>query len=186
VHPDFEFHIYPKHLLKGKSITDENADVICKTGLPGFVSPHLYFGDFEDEQFLPLLSNWSWASEWEGNIDVAMQQFPDCLVIGAGQESEPIIIKPNESRLYQVSTDGKSLIFLNESLAKLFLTLDAFLDMVDKAYSKDRNAFLEQRVNPLLVSLFKAQLKNIDPLALGNNSLWEQLADNCSVHYKNV
>jgi hypothetical protein len=58
--------------------------------------------------------------------------------------------------------------------------------MVDKAYSKDRNAFLEQRVNPLLVSLFKAQLKNIDPLALGNNSLWEQLADNCSLHYKNV
>ena len=186
MHPDFEFHIYPKHLLKGKSITDENADVITKIGLPGFVSPHLYFGDFEEEQFLPLLSNWSWASEWEGNINVAMQHFPDCLVIGAGQESEPIIIKPNDSSLYQVNMDGKSLKLINENLDKLFLTLDAFLDMVDKVHSNDSNAFLEQRVNPLLVSLFKTQLKNIDPLALGKNSFWEQLADNCSLHHKNV
>jgi hypothetical protein len=186
VHPDFEFQIYPKHILKGKYITDDNADIICKTGLPGFVSPHLYFGEFEDEQFLPLLTNWSWASDWEGNIKLAIENFPDCTVIGSGQNSDPIVLKPNDSSIYQVSSDGAALIFINTNLAQLFLTLNAFLDMVDKAYSKDRNAFLEQRVNPLLVSLFKAQLKNIDPLALGNNSLWEQLADNCSLHYKNV
>ena len=115
-----------------------------------------------------------------------MQQFPDCLVIGSGQETEPIVIKPNESCLYQVSTDGKSLIFINENLAKLFLTLDAFLDMVDQAIEKDKNVLRDQRVNPLLVSLFKAKLKTIDPLALGSNSLWGKLADNCSLHYKNV
>ncbi|WP_285162989.1 SUKH-4 family immunity protein [Shewanella goraebulensis] len=186
MHPDFEFQIYPKHLLKGKSITAENADVICKTGLPGFVSPRLYFGDFEDEQFLPLLSNWSWASDWKGNIKFAIENFPDCTVIGSGQNSDPIVLKPNDSSIYQVSSDGATLIFVNANLAKLFLTLDAFLDMVDQALLKEENALIEHRVNPLLVSLFKTKLTKIDPFALGDNALWGKLADNFSLHQKNV
>ena len=183
MHPDLELKTYPRSLLEDKHLTIENIDLICKTGLPGFVSPHLYFGDFEDGQFLPPLSCWSWASDWKGNIRIANQHFSDFRVIGSGQESEPIVFKPNESSLYQISDDGMSLMYVNESLYKLLLTLDAFLDLVDQAIVKDKQVLLNRRVDPILVTSFITRLKSLDPIASANTSLWPKLANNCCLNY---
>ena len=183
MHSDFEFDKFPKEMLENKALTLLNFNVLNDIGFPGFVSPHLYFGEFEADELLPELSDWSWKDDWNGDIDSSVTNFPKCRVIGSGQNGEPIILKANESTIYQVSDDGSSLVYINSDLPKLYNTLDAFIHMVDEAIELDCDILNEKRVNPKLVESFKGKLKKIDSVACLQYTLWLKLADSCSINF---
>jgi hypothetical protein len=183
VHPDFEFNKLPKGMFEDKALTRQNLDVLNSVGFPGFVSPHLYFGEFDDGELFPILSSWSWRGDWEGDIGSAITNFSKCCVIGSGQNGEPIVLMPNENTIYQISHDGSSLIYINSDLSKLYATLDAFIYMVDEAIKPDSEILNEKRVNPTLIDSFKAKLKKIDSVAYLQHTLWLKLANACSINF---
>lgn len=186
MHPDFEFEKVPTCVLENKELSKVNKDVLINVGLPGFVSPHLYFGDFDEQQILPSLSTWSWASEWKGNIQKAIECYEDFYVIGCGQNSEPILLKASEDSIYQVQSNGEDLIFVNSNLNKLYASLDAFLNMIDEALLNDANALLEQRLSKAHLSKFEKQLAQIDLPATDDNALWATLIRACGQFYRDV
>ncbi len=186
MHPDFEFKKVPTCVLENKELSEVTKNVLINVGLPGFVSPHMYFGGFEKQQILPSLSTWSWASEWEGNIQKAIEYYKDFYVVGCGQNSEPIVLKPSEDPIYQVQSNGEDLIFVNSDINKLYASLDIFLNMIDEAVLNDANVLLEQRLSEAHLSKFEKQLVQIDLPATDANALWTTLIKACGQFYRDV
>lgn len=183
MHPDFEFKKVPLSAFEDRYFSRGNLTLLTELGLPGFVSPHLYFGDFDDNEYFPLLKDWSWGVEWKGDLELAAKHFPQCYVIGSGQESQPIILMPHDSEVFQVSDTADSLILLNSDLESLYRSLDAFVFMIDSALTKDPQALIKQRIEPELLEQFKKDLESIDYRASLDDGLWRSIIEKCKLNF---
>jgi hypothetical protein len=155
-------------------LSSENQSFLLKNGFLGWVSPHLYFGDFEDGQVLPKLENWSWLNDWKTDKVLALDMFSGLVVVGSGPNDEPLVTKPNESPIYLVSSDLE-LVLLNSSLEYLTGTASAFLDMVDLAHEIDPNSIQNCSIPKELINCFISRFKTLDGLAT-NKSIWVEWA----------
>ncbi len=175
LNPDIEFQTVETVDLQDVNLSDENLYFIQETGFLGWVSPHLYFGDFENGQLLPRLENWSWIDEWKTDKKLAIEKFGSMLVVGSGPDSEPLLMVPGESPIYMLSS-SLELLFLNTNLQNLTATASAFLDMIDSALEQTHDAVQKCIIPVVLVNKFISTYKSIEKLAESNN-LWVQWAN---------
>lgn len=78
--------------IKGETfLSEKTCSALVEIGLPRWVAPHLYFGEFE-QVFLPKLRDWPWLSDWEGSTREILDAYGDCRVIGSSDEHAPIFL----------------------------------------------------------------------------------------------
>lgn len=172
---EIDIECFPREILDDKEVAPEVADYLITSGLPSWCAPHLYFGSFED-RFLPLLSEWGWADDWEKGYKLAVLSNPNAYVIGSAQNHEPIVVLPREIAVYVFSETGNKLRLLNSSLGHLSRTIFAFTEMVEVAVANDTNALIENRVPYTLVDGFIRTFGDLEPGIFKANSVWQEWA----------
>lgn len=175
---NIEFQKVEPSTLKEAVLSAENHKFLIEFGFLGWVSPHLYFGDFENDQLLPYLENWSWINDWNVNKNLALEKYGKTIVVGSGPDNEPLVMRIGENPIYLVSEDLE-LLLLGSNFEKLALTASAFLDMVDDALEVHPHAVQECIIPPELVNKFIATFETIQRQDK-SNSLWVHWANECS------
>jgi len=170
-----EFQKVESSTLKEATLTAENHNFLIKYGFLGWVSPHLYFGGFENDQLLPCLENWSWINDWKVNQNMALEKYGKTVVVGSGPDDEPLVMRIGESPIYLISEDLE-LLLLGSNFEKLALIASAFLDMVDDALEVHPDAVQERVIPPELVNNFIATFETIESKDK-SNSLWVHWAN---------
>ena len=156
--------------IRHAPLSDENLSYLLNDGFLGWVSPHLYFGEFENGQLLPTLANWSWLDDWDADKVLALEKYGDFLVVGSGPDNEPLVTKPNESPIFML-TSNLELLLLNTNLSCLTATASAFLDMVDKAYDIDPGSIQQCTIPADLITGFIIAFTAVEEQAAGQ-SIW--------------
>lgn len=161
MNPNIEFIRYESKAIDDSPLSNENLSTTKKHGFLGWVSPHLYFGDFNDGQLLPRLKNWSWIEDWKADKELALEKYGDMVVIGSGPDNEPIVLNPNQSPVYILSSNLE-LVSLASNLESLVAIASAFMDMVDKAFALDPDAIQNCCIPIELVNEFVSILKTVE------------------------
>jgi hypothetical protein len=186
MHPDIEFADVPCDLLEKKLVSESNRKALMEFGVPGFVAPHLFFGEFCDGEFLPSLSEWSWANDWEGNIDIARKKFDQFYVFGSGQNSEPIVVQHNKSPIYQIDVKGLHHTLLNSSIMQLYTCLDVIATIVDDVLLQEKDKAFEDVVTAEILKSIRYKIESIDSDAMQKNSVWDTLLGNYKISNNDV
>jgi len=92
---NIKFSPVDEQSVRDRMLAVENISALTKYGFLGWVAPHLYFGGFEDNEFLPSLCDWSWIEDWVADKEQGLEEFGDYRVIGSGPDGEPMVYKPN-------------------------------------------------------------------------------------------
>lgn len=162
---------FPIGSFEQKNISSISQDFLITTGLPEWVAPHLYFGEFNDF-YLPILSEWAWQEDWKESFQLAVEKNSDVYVIGCAQDSEPIVLKQNDPAVYIFSPCGTQLNLLNSSLKLLLETIYHYSEMVNNAISENENAFIKNAIPTALFKRFIETLNRIEPRLNASNSVW--------------
>ncbi|MDO6465350.1 hypothetical protein [Pseudoalteromonas carrageenovora] len=170
-----EFEKVDPLIVKDSELSFENQTFLKQYGFLGWVSPHLYFGGFENDQILPYLKNWTWIADWNTDKKLALEKYGNMIVIGCGPDNEPFVVEPRKSLIYMVS-ESLELLPLNANLQNLAATASAFLDMVDKALDIHLDAAQKCVVPFELVNEFISNFEEIEKQVKGVN-LWVQWAN---------
>ena len=133
----FKTEKFPKSIKGGDMLSENNYHVLVECGLPRWVAPHLYFGDFEDI-FLPKLKDWSGLSDWDGSMRELFDEYQDCRVIGSSDEQAPIFLKPMEEGIYTFIPDIDEAVIVNTNIENLLQTLDEYAIMIEIAFLKNK------------------------------------------------
>lgn len=173
----FEIDIerFPREIFDYEKVAPEVAEYLTTSGLPSWCAPHLYFGSFDD-RFLPLLSEWPWADDWEKGYKLAVASHPNVCVIGSAQNHEPIVVLPRETAVHVFSETGSKLRLLNSSVGNLSRTVFAFAEMVEVAVANDAKSVIESRVPHALVDGFIRTFGDLEPGISEANSVWQEWA----------
>ena len=178
---NIEFRKINLSTLRDVALSGENLSYLLNDGFLGWVSPHLYFGEFENAQLLPTLANWSWLKDWGADKALALEMYGNFLVVGSGPDNEPLVTKPNESPIFMVSS-SLELLLLNTNLRCLTATASAFLDMVDKAYEIDPSSIQHCKIPPHLINGFVTAFTAADEQAT-SQSIWLRWANERSKNF---
>ncbi len=169
MNPNIEFIRYESVAIDDSYLSKDNLKFTEKFGFLGWVSPHLYFGGFNDDQLLPRLKKWSWIEDWEVDKELALEKYGDMVVIGSGPDDEPLVLEPNQNPVY-ILTSNLELLLLASSLEKLAIISSAFMDMMDKAFELDPDAFQNDVISTDLVNEFISTFKTVEKQCEG--SVW--------------
>lgn len=129
---------FPENLTKILNITEEEKIFLIEQGLPDFVAPHLYFGDF-DGLYLPKLKDWTWN---EKKISFA-DQVANLYVFGADPDSNPICLDKNGKVI--IVLEDSTIQFMNSSILIMVQALIYYSEMVNEIFEKDEDAFINKR-----------------------------------------
>ncbi len=88
----FKTKKFPETIKDEASLSKKNSSTLLEIGLPQWVAPHLYFGDFNNI-FLPKLKYWPWISDWKNCTEKLLDKYQDCRVIGSSDEHAPFFLK---------------------------------------------------------------------------------------------
>lgn len=177
-----EFTNVDEPSVKGRQLANENRASLIRYGFLDWVSPHLYFGEFEENELLPTLKSWSWLDDWKTNKEQALEKYGEYLVVGSGPDEEPIVLEPNKAPMYLLS-NTLELKLINSSYEKAVLTASAFMDMIDKAIELDSDSVQNRTISEDLIEGFISDLNNIDSKA--DHSMWVQWAnERCKTNNK--
>ncbi|WHI50159.1 hypothetical protein P3339_17155 [Microbulbifer sp. MLAF003] len=179
---NIDFSNVDEQSVKGRQLANENHASLIKYGFLDWVSPNLYFGEFEENELLPPLREWSWLNDWKANKEQALEKYGEYLVVGSGPDDEPIVLKPNKAPIYLIS-NTLELKLINSSYEKAVLTASTFMDMIDKAIELDSDSVQNRTIPENLIEDFISNLNNIE--SNENNSMWVQWAnERCKTYNK--
>lgn len=114
----FKTKKFPSTIKDRVSLSKKNSRTLLEIGLPQWVAPHLYFGDFNNI-FLPKLKDWPWISDWKEYDQELFDEYKDCRVIGSSDEGAPIFLKPDKDEIYTFVPKINKVVIVNTSIEKL-------------------------------------------------------------------
>ena len=161
MNPDIQFSPIAPAIIDSLSSSVSDKETLSDYGFLGWVAPHLYFGEFENDEIFPALKNWSWKADWHVNPTLDVSEFDSWLVFGSGPDNEPILIKPFSSAIYLLSS-SLELQVLNSNIKNLVETSSAFADMINDTIKIDSDSFTAKRIPVKLVDNFIAKFKVIE------------------------
>lgn len=156
--------VFPKDMTGDLKLSNDALVFLAQTGIPTYAAPHLYFGEFDDGQFLPLLKDWSWRKQ-------AYENEPKAWVIGCAPDESPVCIMENgQIFIYRTSRDRQ---LLNNSLPQLIGALVVYAIMVDKTVSeRGDDAFMTNDIPEHLIDEFEKELLVVDGDCCMTSSFW--------------
>lgn len=164
----WEFWIYfPQKLIKHLKISQEEKKFLVEQGLPKFVAPHLYFGNF-DHFFLPKLKDWTWNEKKIVYVGDAI----DLEVIGIAPNDDPICINKNGNVI--IVMEDSTFQYMNSSLLIMLQTLIYYSEYMDIALEKEENPILLKS----FVKKMQEKINSIDSKALESSSFWSNEINN--------
>ncbi len=137
----WNFLRFPREELDRTYFSKSTSDFLAKLGLPEWAAPHLHFGSFEKDEWLPDLNSWTWRESPVPNA------YKNLIVIGC-QES-PICIDRNDSIILIEPLKDKDYVFINSDAFKLLQCLALFADLIDIILEKQTDFHLK---NPDFIS----------------------------------
>ena len=168
---------FPREELDRTYFSKSTCDLLANLGLPEWAAPHLHFGSFEKDEWLPELNSWTWREK------PVPDAYKKLIVIGC-QES-PICIQRNESIILIEPSDSNDFIFINSDVFKLVQSLALFADLIDIILGKQTDFHLK---NPDFISdlcqEFFQKVSSLDPTILTEPSFWKREIEQKEIEFQ--
>ncbi|MDC5857458.1 SUKH-4 family immunity protein [Vibrio europaeus] len=161
-------------ILKFQDVPIKTSKYLVEVGLPNWCAPHLYFGGFEEE-YLPQLKGWCWACDWSEGYDSAVSRYPNARVLGSAMGNVPIILLPNNPKVFVFDNKGCELLFLNSDVQSLSRVIANFESIIESAVSEDQDAFINKTIPRALISCFIDEIRGIEQ----SSTVWSSWAEAC-------
>lgn len=131
----------------------DGLDILSSVGLPNWCAPHLNFGEFEDNEWLPKLNEWSWAET----------NYPECFhhYVVLGSQDDPICYKGRNEPIVMI-TSSQSEQYFNSDIVTMLYTIVCVSQMIDKAIVVSGDEVITGKTVPKILarnvlSLIRAQ-----------------------------
>lgn len=176
----FKTKKFPSIIKDSASLSKKNCRTLLEIGLPQWVAPHLYFGDFNNI-FLPKLKDWPWISDWKDFTEKLLDKYEDCRIIGSSDEHAPIFLKPNKNEIYTFIPKISEAVIVNTSIEKLLQALDEYAIMIEIAFFKNKKLNLgEDKVSKEMMERFLDNYKKIEAIPKNKLQFWHIIAEEYS------
>ncbi len=161
----FELIRFPETRLNETYISFRSKEMLVRVGLPEWVAPHLHFGEFDENEWLPELSDWSWRS------GESPEEIGHKLVLG-NQES-PICIEKSDTIVLFDHTVGHKRVMVNENPLSLLKSLTIYQKMIDIGIEQiGRNVCKNRSISKDLGDECLCLIGKIDQKAAAKGSFW--------------
>lgn len=165
---------FSNSILKLQDVPTKTANYLVEVGMPTWCAPHLYFGDFEEE-YLPQLKNWGWACDWPEGYDSAVSKYPNARVLGSAMGNAPIVVLPNNPKVFIFDDKGCEVFFLNSDVQSLSRVIEKFESIVETAVSEDQDALTNNTIPGTWINSFLDQIRGIEQ----SSTVWSRWAKAC-------
>ncbi len=160
---------FPTEKLHNINIPKDCVGFLEKIGLPEWAAPHLNFGYFEEEEWLPKLNDWSWKKV-EPPINITSY------VIGTDENEDPIcILEKGIICLFEQIDDYKQ-IFINNCIYSLLKTLLVYQKMINDSINYAKNSEIKNVSKELIEECYRI-ISIIDSNALKKGTFWQKKFD---------
>lgn len=154
----FPLVAWPDEAFEETGISVENRRFLTEAGLPEAAAPYLDFGPTEET--LP--------ERWD-----LPESFAKYTIIGDTGSGDPIVLVPDGSVAYLNHDDDMAEVYINKDVPTLAETLLRFRNLIQEAQRVGgKDAYVEGRVPADLQRGFETFLRQADPRALEQDSLW--------------
>lgn len=154
----FPLVAYPDELFERNGISAENRRFLTEAGLPEAAAPGLDFWPAEDT--LP--------ERWD-----LPESFAKYTIIGDTGAGDPIVLTPGGPILYLNHDRRMAEVYINKDVPTLAETLLRFRNLIAETQRiGGQSAYVEDRVPADLQRGFEAFLRQADPRALEQDTLW--------------
>lgn len=154
----FPLIAYPEEIFEGTGISAVNQRFLAEAGLPEAAAPAMDFGPAEET--LP--------ERWD-----LPESFAKYIIIGDTAAGDPIVLTPGGSVVYLNHDNRMAEVYINKDVPTLAEALLRFRNLIlETQRIGGEDAYLEDRIPADLQRGFEAFLRQADPRALEQTSMW--------------